>query len=228
MKKKAIGVLLTGMLAFSMTACGGNEDAAQTSGENAPEVTETVIAVGEAVEDDVEVSQEVQDALNQAAAEEETKVSAGIVKTVYGNFNGFYDDDSIEVLVDEEAVEYILGSEEIKAEIGNYEEGEEIVFEAQVDTNIITKIVEVGAVKEAPEVALTEEEASAGIVVGQLMRYADENTMVVKVGEEEVNYALSAEAQQDIYDNKVNFGYDLKFQTESKDGTQTIVNFIYE
>ena len=36
------------------------------------------------------------------------------------------------------------------------------------------------------------------------------------------------EAQQDIYDNKVNFGYDLKFQTETKDDTQTIVNFIYE
>lgn len=228
MKKKVIGVLLTGMLAFSITACGGSDEAGQgTSGETTPEVPETVVAVGEPVEEDVEVSKEVQDALAQAA-EEETQQSSGIVNTVYGNFNGFYDDDSIEVLVDDEAVEYTLGNEEVKAEVGNYKEGEEIVFEAQVDTKVITDIVEVGAITEPPVVTLTEEEAASGIVVGQLMRYENDTTMVVKVGEEEVSYVLSAEAQQDIYDSKVNFGYDLKFQTETKDGTQTIVNFIYE
>ena len=52
--------------------------------------------------------------------------------------------------------------------------------------------------------------------------------MVVCVGEEEITYILSDEAQKDIYDVKVNFGYDLKFQTEGSGDTLTIVNFIYE
>lgn len=226
MKKKLVGALLTGMLVFSITACGGNEEAAQeNSGETSPEVTETVVAVVEGGDGEVEVSQEVQDALKQALEEEKT---VGIVNTVKGEFNGFYDDDSVEVLVDGEAKEYTIGNEEVKTELSNKETGASIIFEAQVDTDVIVSIVDPDAVVEPKEVTLSEEEASSGIVVGSLIRYASENTVVVCVGEEEITYILSDEAQKDIYDVKVNFGYDLKFQTEGSGDTLTIVNFIYE
>ena len=226
MKKKLVGALLTGMLVFSITACGGNEEAAQeNSGETSPEVTETVVAVVEGGDGEVEVSQEVQDALKQALEEEKT---VGIVNTVKGEFNGFYDDDSVEVLVDGEAKEYTIGNEEVKTELSNKETGASIIFEAQVDTDVIVSIVDPDAVVEPKEVTLSEEEAASGIVVGSLIRYASENTVVVRVGEEEITYILSDEAQKDIYDVKVNFGYDLKFQTEGSGDTLTIVNFIYE
>ena len=226
MKKKLVGALLTGMLVFSITACGGNEEAAQeNSGETSPEVTETVVAVVEGGDGEVEVSQEVQDALKQALEEEK---SVGIVNTVKGEFNGFYDDDSVEVLVDGEAKEYTIGNEEVKTELSNKETGASIIFEAQVDTDVIVSIVDPDAVVEPKEVTLSEEEAASGIVVGSLIRYASENTVVVRVGEEEITYILSDEAQKDIYDVKVNFGYDLKFQTEGSGDTLTIVNFIYE
>lgn len=227
MKKKVIGVLLTGMLVFSMTACGGNTENKEATGEESQEIEETVVAVVEDGEEgEVEVSQEVQDALKQAI--EEDKMFFGVVKTVYGNFNGFYDDDSVEILVDGDPVEYTLGNDEVKTEVGNYQEGDEIVFEAQTDSKVITEIVIVGAVTEAPEVVLTEEEAGSGIVVGSLLRYESENRVLVQVGEEEVVYALSEAAQKDIYDVKVNFGYDLKFQTEGSGDSLTISNFIYE
>lgn len=229
MKKKLVGALLTGMLVFSITACGGNEEAAQeNSGETSPEVTETVVAVVEGGDGEVEVSQEVQDALKEALEEETKGQQGGIVKTVKGEFNGFYDDDSVEVLVDGEAKEYTIGNEEVKTELSNKETGASIIFEAQVDTDVIVSIVDPDAVVEPKEVTLSEEEAASGIVVGSLIRYASENTVVVRVGEEEITYILSDEAQKDIYDVKVNFGYDLKFQTEGSGDTLTIVNFIYE
>lgn len=226
MKKKLVSVLFASVLALSITACGGSEKTlSETSRETSSEVA--VVEDGE-----VEVSQEVQDALNQALEEEagaqEEEVSSGIVKTVKGEFNGFYDDDSVEVLVEGQAKEYTIGNEEVKAELSNKEVGAAIIFEAQTDTDKIVSIVDKNAVVEPKEVTVSEEEMAAGIVVGSLIRYESDTTMLVRVGEEDITYILSEAAQKDIYDVKVNFGYDVKFQTEGSGDTLTIVNFIYE
>lgn len=232
MKKKVIGALLAGMLACAITACGGNdtveENVTTQENEATEDGTDVVVAEYNMEEDgQVEVSEEVQKALEDARNESTQESSNGIVKTVQGEFGGYYDDNSVAVMVNGSEEEYILGNDEVKEKFSNYSEGDSIIFEAEVDTKKITKIVETG-VTEAPQVSLSDEEAAAGIEVGQLVGFASENTMWVRIADEQFQYGLSDEAMQDIYDVKVNYGYDVKFQTEGEGENKKIVKFIYE
>ena len=227
MKKRVIGALLAGMLACAMTACGGNDVAEENVAieENAEtEENEVVVAEYNAEEDGaVVVSEEVQKALEEAQQESST----GIVKTVQGEFAGYYDDNSIAVMVNGSEVEYILGNDEVKEKVSNFSEGDSMMFEAEVETKKITNIVEEG-VTEVPQVSLSEEEAASGIEVGQLIGFASENTINVQIGDEQFEYGISEEAMKEIYDVKVNYGYDVKFQTEGEGDNKKIVKFIYE
>ncbi|MDE6314189.1 MAG: hypothetical protein K2M46_11350 [Lachnospiraceae bacterium] len=226
MKKKVISVLLAGMVICAMTACGGND----TTKENVnveEEGTDVIVAEYNQEEDgEVEVSEEVQKALEDAQKESAEESSSGIVKTVQGEFNGYFDDNSIAVMVNGNEEEYALGNQEVREKVSNFAEGDSIMFEAEVDTNKIIKIVEAG-ITEPPQVSLSEEEAAAGIEVGQLVGFASENIMKVKIGDEQFEYGLSDEAMQDIYNVKVNYGYDVKFQTEGEGENKKIVKFIY-
>lgn len=223
MKRKVVGILLATMAVCAMTACGGNNGEDATSQDD-----KAVVSESNSEEDGgVEVSDEVKQALQDAQNESQENTSIGVVKTVQGTFAGYYDDNSIGVTVNGTEVEYTLGNDKVKEKVATYSEGDSMMFEAEVDTNKITNIVE-SVVVEPPTVTLTDEEAASGIEVGQLIALASENVMTVKIGEEQYDYQLSEEAMKDIYDAKVNYGYDVKFQTEGEGDNKKIVKFIYD
>lgn len=225
MKRKVISVLLATMAVCAMTACGGNNDSEKDANSQDNEV---VVSEYNAQNDgEVEVSDEVKQALEDAKEDSQQETSIGVIKTVQGEFAGYYDDNSIGVTVNGKEVEYTLGNDTVKEKVATYSEGDSMMFEAEVDTNKITNIVE-SVVIEPPTVTLTEEEAASGIEIGQLVGFASENVMTVKIGEEEFEYQLSEEAMKDIYDTKVNYGYDVKFQTEGEGDNKKIVKFIYD